>query len=624
MGIPVVLAIFVGLACSFIQSLGLTIQRKSHVDDAERPPELRKKAIRRPLWIVGFAVYISSNVFGSVFQIGALPIVVLAPLGGISLLWNSLLAHLLLGEGFTSAMMLGTVLIASGAVLIAIFGVVPDGTHSLDEILALWARPAFVAFFSVVCLAVALTLAAAHVAVWRVTRDGDGIKLGLDDESDYASPTAEPAIPFRRTSFGAETALETVPVLNALPASPDTSRPDTKTVRFAYGSFSDVDAEDAEFLGARASADERTLTLAGLAFGAASGTLSGLCLVLAKAAIELVISTIEHWRTGRGSNEFTRPQTWLLVAGLAIAAVLQLVYLNYGLLFASPALICPLAFCFFNLASIFDGLVFYDQLGRLSAHQILLVSVGVAVLLVGVWTVSAIQPTGQGGVEVGTWVEEEVLSEEPLDIEAHDELEAGDGATLLGAGDDSLVVAEPDELESPTVTIGPPRSPRIDTAIAAGATPMSPHSPHSPTLPRRRRPRFGTLVPELAPGGAPTGFAFGIGAASPGFALRSNSISLANGPPSPVLRRSRSRSDAAARAGSVDAVVLPGVPGAPVLPIKRPRPHSMTLPVTAVEAIPTPPIEHPEAVIAEWDNTEPRRQRWRWPSLWGSGGQVKL
>lgn len=44
---------------------GLTIQRKSHVDDAEAPPELRKKALRRPLWIIGFAVYISSNVFGS-------------------------------------------------------------------------------------------------------------------------------------------------------------------------------------------------------------------------------------------------------------------------------------------------------------------------------------------------------------------------------------------------------------------------------------------------------------------------------------------------------------------------------------------------------------------------------
>lgn len=291
------------------------------------------------------------------FQIGALPIVVLAPLGGISLLWNSLLAHLLLGEGFTSAMMLGTVLIASGAVLIAIFGVVPDSTHSLDEILALWARPPFVVFFSVVCLAVTITLAAAHVAVWRVTRDSETsgrIKLGLDGVDDDES--SDPAIPFRRTSFGAEQALETVPVLAAVPdasPTPSPTRPDTKTVRFAYGSFSDVDAEDAEYLGARASADERTLTLAGLAFGAASGTLSGLCLVLAKAAVELVISTIDYWRTGRGSNEFTRPQTWLLVAGLAVAAVLQLVYLNYGLLFASPALICPLAFCFFNLASIF-------------------------------------------------------------------------------------------------------------------------------------------------------------------------------------------------------------------------------------------------------------------------------
>jgi len=54
-----------------------------------------------------------------------------------------------------------------------------------------------------------------------------------------------------------------------------------------------------------------------------------------------------------------------------------------------------------------DGLVFYDQFGRLRPHQIALVFVGVVVLFLGVWVVSAIQPTGQGGVDVGTWVEED-------------------------------------------------------------------------------------------------------------------------------------------------------------------------------------------------------------------------
>jgi len=100
-------------------------------------------------------------------------------------------------------------------------------------------------------------------------------------------------------------------------------------------------------------AQTHSLTLAGLAFAAASGVLSGMSLILAKAAVELLVLTLDRWRTGNGENQFIRAESWVLVGGLVLGAVLQLVYLNYSLTFASPALICPLAFCFFNLSSIF-------------------------------------------------------------------------------------------------------------------------------------------------------------------------------------------------------------------------------------------------------------------------------
>lgn len=100
-------------------------------------------------------------------------------------------------------------------------------------------------------------------------------------------------------------------------------------------------------------AQTRSLTLAGLAFAAASGVLSGMSLILAKAAVELLVLTLDWWSTGNGENQFVRAESWVLVGGLVVGALLQLVYLNYSLTFASPALICPLAFCFFNLASIF-------------------------------------------------------------------------------------------------------------------------------------------------------------------------------------------------------------------------------------------------------------------------------
>jgi hypothetical protein len=512
-----------------------------------------------------------------VFQIGALPIVVLAPLGGISLLWNSLLAHVILGEGFTQAMMLGTVLIATGAVLIAIFGVVPDDNHTLDELLALWKRGPFLAFFSVVCVAVVLVLAAAHLTAWRV-RSADHIRLPDNDDealSNYASPRSIPPIPFRPTSTHLSTVANSDGEIS--PISPIHPL-DTKVVRFAG-------VDELAYPLARLDRRQRTLTLCGLAFAAASGTLSGLCLVLAKAAIELVIATIDHWRTGRGGNEFARVETWFIVAGLGIAAILQLVYLNYSLAFASPALICPLAFCFYNLASIFDGLIFYDQFGRLATHQIVLMSIGVAVLLVGVWVVSAIQPTGDGGIEVGTWVEEEQLATDP---EALDELEAADGATLLDGDEVSEPEAIPDSpLDGPTH--GPGGSP--------GAL--------SPT--RRRRPRYGTLIPDLGGAGVPTGFAFGIGAASPGFALRSASTTPGR---RNTFSHSRSRSTSAVPRRRSEEDLSPQLAGLPSITddlpslTQRRRPARLSLPPSSVARQPVssaPPTLEVEDALAAWE-----------------------
>ena len=122
------------------------------------PLEARRKPIRRPLWIVGFVVYITSNVFSSIFQLDALPIVILAPLGAVSLIFNALLARLILGDHFGTQSIAGTALVTLGAILIAVFGVVEEVEHGLDELLALWRRGPFIAFFTILCVAVAAVL----------------------------------------------------------------------------------------------------------------------------------------------------------------------------------------------------------------------------------------------------------------------------------------------------------------------------------------------------------------------------------------------------------------------------------------------------------------------------------
>lgn len=101
------------------------------------------------LWLLGFTIFISSNIIGSLVQIASLPVVILAPLGAVSLLWNALFAHIILGDVFSPWMILGTVLIAGGAVLIGMFGTVPEPTRSLEDLLTLFSRPTFLIYFSI-------------------------------------------------------------------------------------------------------------------------------------------------------------------------------------------------------------------------------------------------------------------------------------------------------------------------------------------------------------------------------------------------------------------------------------------------------------------------------------------
>jgi hypothetical protein len=101
---------------------------------------------------------------------------------------------------------------------------------------------------------------------------------------------------------------------------------------------------------ATSSKDTRKTTLLGLSFAACSGTLSGMSLLFAKCAVELLILTF----ASKGKeNQFKTVQSWILLLGLGITALAQLYYLNHSLALAGPAVICPLAFCFYNISSIF-------------------------------------------------------------------------------------------------------------------------------------------------------------------------------------------------------------------------------------------------------------------------------
>lgn len=450
--ISIPLGIVIGLLASSVQSLGLTIQRKSHVLNQFLPEHQQRVEHRRPLWLLGFAIFISSNVLGSLVQIASLPVVILAPLGAVSLLWNAFFARFILGDIFSPWMILGTILIAGGATLIAVFGIVAEPTRSLEDLLALFRRPAFVLYFSILGVGVFGCLVITHIADYYSSQNLTRLLSETSSVSSTprsATPTISPKPSSESMTTGAAIATERTPLLDPKPAlsSPAASlhrHSKNPTVRSIY----------------------RTRLLLALSYASFSGVISGMCLLFAKSGVELLLLTL------RGHNQFWRWQAWTLVLGLVVLALLQLWYLHKALVLADPTLVCPLAFCFYNLSSIVNGLFYFDQFSLIPPLYLGLVVFGIFVLLAGVWVVTV--QSGGRNANAQTWKVDALDGDEvPVafnnvrDIEGDsrsdsesDDMETRDAINGLGR---NLIYSAPLEVETLAGSIHVPPSTSTDS-----------------------------------------------------------------------------------------------------------------------------------------------------------------
>ncbi|KAK0723918.1 hypothetical protein B0T21DRAFT_294215 [Apiosordaria backusii] len=332
-GGSIALGIIVGLLSTSVQSLGLTLQRKSHIlEDEKGPYDVRRPPYRRRRWQLGMGMFIISNVLGSSIQISMLPLPVLSTLQASGLVFNSICATLILGEPFTRWSLWGTLLVCSGAVLIAVFGAIPSPTHTLKELLYLLGRRPFViwmSFQAVIVIAIAVaTEIISHCTTWM---------------------------------------------------------------------------QDKRFRLAR-----------GFAYGCISGILSAHSLLVAKSAVELIISTIVE-----KDNQFVHWQSWMLVLGLVTLALSQLYYLHRGLKLVSTSVLYPLIFCVYNIIAILDGLIYFRQTDLIGPLRACLIALGTAILLSGVlalsWRLSDEQHTpgvGQSSLAPGLGLVEDTDGEE--------------------------------------------------------------------------------------------------------------------------------------------------------------------------------------------------------------------
>jgi hypothetical protein len=281
----------------------------------------------------------------------------------------------------------------------------------------------------------------------------------------------------------------------------------------------------------------RTRLILAISYASFSGIISGMCLLFAKSGVELLLLTL------RGQNQFWRWQAWVLVLGLVVFALLQLWYLHKALILADPTLVCPCkscyaedrrdvsdaifitaAFCFYNLSSIVNGLVYFDQFELIPPLHLGLVVLGIFVLLGGVWVVSIQSGSPSDG---DTWSDEEsavsdVESEaQYADVEPEDSRgqEQDNRPPIFGRStSESNVRALSERALSPHSTMSQP--------IPSMSPPIQ-----RPGLPSRRPGRsshlraatastYSTIAPAPNPVAAlGAGFQIGLSPVSPGFGI---------------------------------------------------------------------------------------------------------
>lgn len=166
-GASVALGVIVGLLSTSIQSIGLTLQRKSHLLEEEKDDDNeRRPPYRRRRWQLGMLMFVVANIVGSTIQITTLPLPVLSTLQASGLVFNSICASIILSEPFTRYSLIGTVLVAVGALLIALFGAIAEPSHNLDQLLALLERKPFIAWMIITGVVVVLLV----VGTWLLKR----------------------------------------------------------------------------------------------------------------------------------------------------------------------------------------------------------------------------------------------------------------------------------------------------------------------------------------------------------------------------------------------------------------------------------------------------------------------
>lgn len=126
------------------------ISIKYRVNPVLGPTQAWKRLWCRSQWYFGFTLYLLCQMFGSIIALGFISPMILAPLGSIGLIFNIIFSSIFIGTKITRFDWIGTVFIVAGCAVVSTFGSkIPQPRLSIPDIIRLFTRPAFIAYFSV-------------------------------------------------------------------------------------------------------------------------------------------------------------------------------------------------------------------------------------------------------------------------------------------------------------------------------------------------------------------------------------------------------------------------------------------------------------------------------------------
>lgn len=354
-----------GILSSACQSVGLILQRKSHIiSQFSKNNHVKQPIYNRSLWHIGLFLFLFANIFGSSIQITSLPLLVLSPLQSVGLVFNTIFHTIMLDEPFTLASMYGTILTSLGAFFTAFCGgSLTEPEYTLTQFVELLKNVNFlywilIDIFIISCISTWIILINGELSKNLISNHLNNLILKLDE------------INFRLNTYDNSVCALTVMIY--------IEKYTLEVVRKSF--FIYVHLLKHMFLYESATLKK----IKGILFGIISGILSAFSLLLAKSSIEILITTFfnKDWKS---LNDLT---AYFIVISFILLGISQLYLLNKGLKNISTSVLYPLVFCIYNGVSISNSLIFFKQWSQLTAFTFTILIIGLLLVMTGVFLLS--------------------------------------------------------------------------------------------------------------------------------------------------------------------------------------------------------------------------------------------